>query len=506
MSKRVVVRTCILMLLAASCSAWGLSLGTVQVELSGETPIWPETTERYTATVTDQHELDDKAEEEVQNGGTIVTEYEWQYTPAQCKAGGGSHDSYVDVEYSAEDAGQDYTIRVTYTVKLMWEGEVAAQTSDSDEMTVHVYENPSAEVLAVTYDSDHGVLRDNNTDWSNAGNLYPEPEWDNNTNAPISHTMGEPLTMTVTVDVEPADLDLDLHVPYPDAPYHSGTASFTSTGEPQNVTITMSTSLPNSVGVLNAPPIDWYVCGLGPEYADVPAGQSGGTTIYLTLGTPGGSVVTEKRLAYVCGVCGGQSTLRGVADAIYADLCSREQPTLNPGAPLTQPSWLLLGETPMGAPCIGLAMLMRDAVNMVGGQASVGYIYARPTQAQLPVFASVQELYSTRGCAADYAPRPGVPPPPDGWPDEHDSYGDEQLRVKHGRIQKWEGVCVAAGKYYGVKLTAAEGPLVFLHQWLNMQDVYQAWVIFTSGLEGWRNIVDLCQIPGPLPQSPPPLP
>ena len=59
---------------------------------------------------------------------------------------------------------------------------------------------------SITFTSDHGIMKDNNTDWTDSGTVYGTPEWIRSParNYPISHTKGAPIILTATVKVEPA--------------------------------------------------------------------------------------------------------------------------------------------------------------------------------------------------------------------------------------------------------------------------------------------------------------
>lgn len=264
MSRKLVAVTWVALTLAASCVAYGQTVSNVRVGIDGPSDICVDETERYDA-VDRGYDLDEAAQTEVDEGAEIREEYVWSYTPAECMEGGGLQDDWVKIQFSSEQGDKEHTISVTYTVSLVWEGELVHSDHATASMQVHVKKKPSAELCSVTFDSDHGVLRDNNTTWGDEGNLCPEPEWEAGQGWPMSHTMGEALRITVSVKVTPKGAPFDL------AGVGGGlsfSGSSSATGIEQDVTMQSTGTLPNHVGVFQ-PTFTWTI-----ELGDgIPNGQ-----------------------------------------------------------------------------------------------------------------------------------------------------------------------------------------------------------------------------------------
>ncbi len=491
MSKKLIAITCVALMLGASCLAYGQTVTNVTVGISGSAEIETETEERYEAT-NQSYELDEAAQAEVNEGGEIKEEYYWSYTPAQCSGGGGVTDDFVEIQFSNDQGDDNYTIAVTYTVSLLWEGAVVSSDSDTASMQVHVSKQPSAELCSVTFDSDHGVLRDNNTTWSDEGDLFREPEWEAGESWPISHTMGEYMTITLSVKVEPDGMSFDLAGEGPGGLSFSGSA--TATGYEQDVVMTGG-YLPNHVGVIQ-PTITWTIAmadGVATGWEDLDI--TGPHKIFLTLGDPTGSVVTEKRMAYVCGVCQDQSTLLGCADAIHSLwLPHSARPRLNACVTPPTPLWRLLSESE-GA-CIDLARLMRLCLKMIGGDATCGYYY--PSSDLLGLYHLDSGHQEKRDCLGQCPECANA-----------HAHGNEDLCMLEIDFEtqimvanRFEGVCVVADqgetRYYPAKMPSQSSAHEVLYWWEGHNNVGQIWAFrscpYMPNKPDWR----WCQSPGPV--------
>lgn len=150
---------------------------------------------------------------------------------------------------------------------------------------------------SVQFTSDHALLLDNNEDWTDRGKRYGKPEWVNgrSDSYPISHTKNIKLTMKVNVIVKPKNMDFDL-VGDGSKDYVKFKRSTVSTGIKQVIPVIANADLPDEVNILTES-IKW---GIKAKDADFNIGTSGDHIIYVTFGTPQGSLVTEKRIADVC--------------------------------------------------------------------------------------------------------------------------------------------------------------------------------------------------------------
>lgn len=62
----------------------------------------------------------------------------------------------------------------------------------------------SIHLESVEFLSDHGLIKDEETAWTNTGILYRTPEWSASGNkSPLTHTMDKPISVRVTLRVEP---------------------------------------------------------------------------------------------------------------------------------------------------------------------------------------------------------------------------------------------------------------------------------------------------------------
>ena len=248
--------------------------------------------------------------------------------------------------------------------------------SSSKTTTIYVYK---VQLKSIKFTSDHGLLKDNNSDWTDSGTVYSEPEWVNDpaTNNPISQTKNTSLMTDVTVKVEPLGLEFDLAGDGLDNYVDFTETGITSTGSDQIVTINADAALVNQVDTLTKS-ISWTIKLTDPD-PDIEegVGSSGPHKIYVTYGTPSGSVVTEKRIIEVCTAADGQTTDSGVASAVQGVLHSNEPPYFQGGtgpAPCS-PIWLMMNDSPQyPGDCIAHANLMKHAVKLLGISASYAHV------------------------------------------------------------------------------------------------------------------------------------
>jgi len=164
-----------------------------------------------------------------------------------------------------------------------------------------------------------------------------------------------------------------------------------------SITMTSSVALPNYVDIIETD-IDWAIIINGTTTG---AGTSGEHTIYVTMGTPGGTTVTEKRLGTVCQAAKMQNTEIGVADKIWAINAwkfNMGNPLNNPPDPSGAPGALLSNEETWkyiyggailtyngkqygwGGDCAAISKAMQVGCDMIGLgiNGSVVYLYPEP--------------------------------------------------------------------------------------------------------------------------------
>ena len=223
----------------------------------------------------------------------------------------------------------------------------------------------SMKVIRLTFPKDHGLLTDNNTDWTTPGSRFSKPEWTfGKKSFPVSYQKKQSITVEVAFEVNPPTADAtDADV--------TGTAAFGSlvfTATNQSfkggvVTISASATepLPDQVNIFTGD-IAWSVNTA--KDGPFPAGSSWGHTIYTTYDIPYCSTsrdneVTEKRLSFLCNLCKGQSNGHDSVKSIH-DLTGRYVPQ----APTPGKHWTIADGTP--GQCIDLVFFYQLATEMLG--------------------------------------------------------------------------------------------------------------------------------------------
>ena len=314
--------------------------------------------------------------------------------------------------------------------------------------------------------------------WDDSSDSFEEPEWVGGIrNNPISHTKNHKISATVTVKVEPPGVNFDLIGDGPDDYLDFEATGQTSTGGDQDVPVTAKADLPDRVCILEKI-IIWKI-KVGSE--DKGVFSSGSHKIYVTSGIPHGSAETEQRVNWVCEK--GGSSVSETAENIYAALAS-EPPRFQLQEPnVPNPLWKLMESVSYQGQCIHLAHLMRLQVEMVGGAASIGYVYGSTDS---DCFSTSENAYQTRTCSnpnhsgleliaiwSEYAA---------GW-------------------NSWEAVCGVDSTYYAVKEEKGSA-LQILSTLLGANEIggnYQAWMYWNDSMQKWVP----CTEPGPYPAPKP---
>jgi hypothetical protein len=340
----------------------------------------------------------------------------------------------------------DLSLRADYST-------AGASCSDVVELTV-----VGADLSYVYFVSDHGVLTDWTTNFTDAGGTVFAPRgWRRAppANNPVSHTQGIPVTARVAVTISPAGqqfrligtcgiagLDFTQAIPT------------TSTGAAQVVQIASTVPLDAKVQVLE-PPIKWKV-----QFTNsVPLGESGPHKVYVTWGAPGEGP-TLKRVGYVCTEAQGAGSPEAAADDLHAALAG--EIVLGLG---NEHGWELLDGG--SGDCDNLAYCMLLCVEMLGAGPSI--------------VANVRA--SEDGGAGNCLSQDDRPGPPHQW---------LVLDFDLGAGYAWnayESCCVTAGQYYAIHPTQKAGDD---YQMLLALPCQQYWAATVDdkrpGDEGWTVI------------------
>ena len=244
----------------------------------------------------------------------------------------------------------------------------------STSMTVNVW-IISAQIKSVAFTSDHHLMNTNNSDWTDTGILYGKPDWvaNSSTNNPISQTMNTTVSVTTTVNVQPAGLPFDLTGSSSSAFLSFSKTGNGASGSDQGIAMNSTGNLPNSVGIQSGS-ISWTISAFGGAF-NCASATSGAHKIYVTYGTPSGSVVTETRIGFVCNAASGKTALGDCADAVVASLSSAyDLNSSDVNGP--NPVWLL-HDGNHSSQCPGLALYVSKHFEMLGlGAGTTEYCHA----------------------------------------------------------------------------------------------------------------------------------
>ena len=168
------------------------------------------------------------------------------------------------------------------------------------------------ELKKLSFTTDHHLMRDNNTDYTATGTVFPKPDWtDGGTNNPISHTMSQNVGVSLEFLVTPSDA--------PSRSYHiKGTGptglNFESdinlAGGTTAIPLTSTDQLAAKVQKLTGS-INWTITS---NSQTVLTQSTGSHIVYVTIGTPrnDGTVpgtVTQKRMERAVGAVAGALSL-----------------------------------------------------------------------------------------------------------------------------------------------------------------------------------------------------
>jgi hypothetical protein len=288
-------------------------------------------------------------------GGCPPYTYSWSFdnasgTPPTDKKDPG------DVAFGSSAGGKKNKVKVTVTD--------SKQASKSAETFVYV---PNFEVLELTFTTDHNLLKDNNSDWEDSGTKYTEPEWKSGTNNPISQTKNTNVGVKMKIKVTPTDTPSKSYNVVGSGPtgMNFDTSLSLAGGDNADKTATSTDKLEDKIHAINGS-IEWKFKLSGGESTPV---NTGSHKVYVTYGTPGGSSITEKRVAYVVDKASGQADPHDALAAVHGG-------SYVLGSATPTPIWKIAGGTP--GECIHLAQFDDAAIQMLGCPAgSIRYLYVK---------------------------------------------------------------------------------------------------------------------------------
>ncbi|MCK4914275.1 MAG: hypothetical protein KAS69_06760 [Planctomycetes bacterium] len=239
----------------------------------------------------------------------------------------------------------------------------------------------------------------------------------------------------------------------------------TSTGSEQVVTVDANAVLVNQVDTLTKS-IGWTIKIKLSEQGSYNkgVGSSGPHKIYLTYGTPSGSVVTERRVSWACGEADNTDSPSSVASAIQGVLYSNEPPYFEGGIGPNpcSPIWLMMNTSPQyPGDCIAFANLMKHAMKLLGISASYAFVADATNQPS-----ENTPIYQIYWCETNSR--------------NERRYFQEEAE---GGIWNFEGVCGVGNTYYDVAWSTTSGTYTYCKTEGN-GIVYQWWYMYDSG-DGW---------------------
>jgi hypothetical protein len=243
-------------------------------------------------------------------------------------------------------------------------------------------QDPGVALRSLRFGSDHGVMKDNQKDWTDAGTIYPEPEWTvspegKEKSAPISHRKDSNIAVELGMDVAPAAA--------PEAPVEIkgesdveflrfGFSGSLGGGSGKLIPMTSTGKLPDAVTAIRDKYVTWK---LRWRQRDLLLGRSGPLTIFETIGDPRNpAAVTYKRMEKAVELVGSSPTL--ASHDIVKNMMFRWT-RFNLDVRYTN-EWDLAGDMETGAQCIDLVRFVQSVIGMVGapGIAKAVVVWAQP--------------------------------------------------------------------------------------------------------------------------------
>jgi hypothetical protein len=270
---------------------------------------------------------------------------------------------------------------------VRWDVDTSGLTAGVHTLTVRSVTFPDLEdsatlivvsvaLKSIEFTSDHNLLKKNPASgsvWGDSSVAYETPEWiEGSRNNPISHTKNTKIGATVKVKVEPSGINFALIGDGADGYVDFAKTGQTSTGADQDIAVTADASLPDQVCIMNKS-INWKI-RVGT--LECSTSSSGNHKIYITYGTPAGSVVTERRVQEVCTTADSASSVGDCADAVFNGLSGSFD--LDGEVWGTTPIWLLHDPGEISQ-CPGIANFVNKHFQMLGlGAGDIRFCHAKP--------------------------------------------------------------------------------------------------------------------------------
>jgi len=333
----------------------------------------------------------------------------------------------------------------------------------------------------VVFTSDHGVLRNYNTDFEGDGSpadVFNPRGWKAGMigSNPITHTRNQNTEIAVRAKVEPANINYTLAGSSPNLYANFEPIQVTSSGQTQLIFFESQGLLPDNVNILY-PSIIWKFSVEGKAYGEA---KRLNQQIYVTWGTPSvhdGSHATIKRIHWLCEEASTNSSKELVADALWKAV---NQHT-HFGSGGTQEGccegsyigWKLRDQGTgcnYCGDCDNLATLMKYAADMIGiGPAQVTPVYASTNAGAGNCLSLESEPYESTNKYLIMNFNIGA--------------------LDHGNWfwNVWEGCCEVAGSFYAIApfLKATDD-----YDMLTKLTMEQWWIItnrdVVPGEEGWN--------------------
>jgi hypothetical protein len=229
------------------------------------------------------------------------------------------------------------------------------------------------ELVSVQFTSDHDLLKKYDADWKDGGSRYPKPEWTSATHHPVSHTMDQQVEIKIVVEVQPANACPETGKIRGEAPdgLVFEQASWTFSAGKQTIVLKSDKKLPKKVNAMEFR-IKWSTTGTSVPISPAETANK----MYITYDTPYndtpfGNEVTEKRLAWVCGLCAGDSNGHDSVKKIHDSTGTYDLSSSTPS-----PHWNIAGGA--HAQCMDLSKFYWLATELLGLRAGiVVYLFPR---------------------------------------------------------------------------------------------------------------------------------
>ena len=251
-------------------------------------------------------------------------------------------------------------------------------------------EHPGTRIRSITFRSDHGVMKNNTSDWTDSGAPYGEPEWYTVRDGVVSHPISQDRNTNVLVDV---GMDV-LPANAPSAPVRlSGRSSepalnfdFASTlegGLNRRLTMTSTGKLPDTIRALRNAQVVWTM-----DWRDW-SHEIGRTehTIFVTAAAPyAPAEVTEKRMRKAVEITGTVAQrIGGIDPHPMVREIMRFWGTYNLHVQYSN-AWQLADNIATGAQCIDIVRFVQGLLRTVGvpGTATAVVVWALPGSPLLP--------------------------------------------------------------------------------------------------------------------------